>query len=119
MNDDAGELKFSYHQVDAMIRYLALDCFGCNGRFSPDYASIPFRTSQTPSKELQLVPGDTTFGNWALYRMPGEMSLFDFLKAADAEGWRKITMYGRTVYICPQCRETHKRSRPEWERRLV
>lgn len=41
------------------------------------------------------------------------------LRQADAHGWRKLELYGKTFYICDQCRAAHPRQRPEWERRLV
>ena len=108
---------YTLHGVLIYIKHFALDCFGCRERYAPDVPLIPMLCAQTPAHTLHLASQQMT--NTPIYEISVGGNHGYNLKEADAQGWRKITMYGKTVYVCPACREVHKRSRPEWERRLT
>lgn len=114
---------YVHHQSMIIVRFLSLDCFGCSNRYAPDYPLVPMQGLGQAAAFLRKVEGPNNY-SVPIYEIAprsrsAELPILTFLKEANAAGWRKITMYGKTLYICSTCRKTHQRSRPEWERRLT
>lgn len=84
-----------------------LQCFGCHKSFPPVDTSWPDEILLTRVLDGPTFAGDT------LYRFGTEQAM---KTAADAAGWRRVTLYGQVIVICPECRAT--RNKPEWERHL-
>ena len=94
------------------FNYLLLQCFSCDKAFDPFHEGLT-----TLILTDQTAVGHAAAPNiWPLSTRAFSIAP-QVLELADARGWRKVTLYGRTLYICPDCRA--KRTRPEWEQRLT
>ena len=112
---DASSM-YTLHGVQILIRYFTLDCFGCDARFAPDYPLIPMLCVQTPAPTLHLAGQQMT--NTSIYEISVAGNHGANLKEADRQGWRKITIYEKTVYLCLECRKNFGHYAPV-ERRLT
>jgi hypothetical protein len=73
---------------------------------------------ELPTEPITLLwNGKQGYNNAAFRLIPGGQTDEATLAAADAAGWRKVHLYGQTIYVCPKCRPA--RTSYEWERRLI
>ena len=115
------------------VTWPQLCCFGCTKIFEPPDIAISTeqrdrlhfprsfafsgepltRPLPPPPPPLSLVWSESAYA----YSLIGAETEAKALETAEALGWRKVTIYGRTIYVCPECRKKH--TRPEWEQRLT
>ena len=95
------------------VQYRLISCVGCRKIFAPGRAN----PDEAYPRVLHLVRVEPE-------SVPGAYQIAEvladphaWLSAANAAGWRKVTLYGQTMYVCPDCRKN--RARPEWERPLI
>jgi hypothetical protein len=104
--------------IDIKVAWYQIRCFGCEALFKvADFSPWTGDPDKAPGPLTLIRTGPVCWPPIfrATLGFPGDE--LDTLRLADAAGWRKVTLYGRTIYVCPKCRPA--RTCYEWERHLV
>ena len=92
--------------IPAIILWQHFECFACSNTWPPP----PLSGTVVSIADVAIISDSRPM----LYQF-SERAL---VSAADELGWRMVTLYGMTIYICPKCRERYKLDPPPDERHL-
>jgi len=81
-----------------VITYPSLRCFGCRVFFAPSGPTDGGAFQMPAELTLTKVPESRTWPPTYAFKLDREL-----LVAADSAGWRKVTLYGQTIHLCPSC----------------
>lgn len=93
--------------LQLMVLWPQLRCFGCDKTTAPELLPAFYKAGF----EVSLVTTENSGGIFLEAGIVG-MTPQAVVAGANAAGWRKLTMSGKALYVCPECGK--QRERPEW-----